>query len=177
MQSSIQRSSALLGTLRARPRPCSFFSNQHNFRRNPRNVRSFSSSPHAAATHQETPSSSLLSQALDQRRRAAGNARADTAGPFVLGVTQQPYDQTKVKKWSELTTKGKGEYDLIMLYGSTLKMTFSIISHSVHSTNVECNCDTLGGWSYSCFDLCTCLGALRTQLTNCLIRRGMLTDY
>ena len=115
MQSSFQRSSVLLGTFRARPRVSpQFFCRQHNFRHNPRSVRSFSSSPHAGATHHETPSSSLLSQALDQRRRAAGNAQADTAGPFTLGIARDPYaQQPKVKKWNELSTKGKGELTLL----------------------------------------------------------------
>lgn len=114
MQSSFQRSGLLLGSLRARPHPRGYFSSRlpRNFRHGSRSVRSFSSSPPVQATHHQTPSSSLLSQALDQQRRAAGNAQADTAGPFTLGMVQQPYaQQPKVKKWSELSTKGKGSLD------------------------------------------------------------------
>ncbi|KAI0786076.1 TIM21-domain-containing protein [Abortiporus biennis] len=58
------------------------------------------------ATRQPTSRASLLSQALDQKQRAA--RREDSVGPFQLGFippTQQ--DVGEVKKWSELSTGGK----------------------------------------------------------------------
>ncbi|OCB91642.1 hypothetical protein A7U60_g1103 [Sanghuangporus baumii] len=67
--------------------------------------RGFASSSPVSATHRDAPPSSLLSQALDQRRQAVRDSQADTAGPFMLG----PIERTgpKQKKWSELSTKGK----------------------------------------------------------------------
>ncbi|THH32326.1 hypothetical protein EUX98_g1868 [Antrodiella citrinella] len=52
-----------------------------------------------------TTSSSLLSNALDQKQRAASR---DSVGPFQLGlIPPTPRDDVKVKKWSELNTSGK----------------------------------------------------------------------
>jgi import inner membrane translocase subunit TIM21 len=66
------------------------------------------------ATHRDTPtyvqpgvsSSSLLSQALDQKQR--GVRREDSVGPFQLGLSQSSLDEGTTKKWSELSPKGKG---------------------------------------------------------------------
>ena len=60
------------------------------------------------ATHRDPmPTSSLLSQALDQKRRAAG--REDSVGPFQLGlIPPTPQDAGDRKKWSELNAGGKG---------------------------------------------------------------------
>ncbi|TFY77433.1 hypothetical protein EWM64_g6578 [Hericium alpestre] len=50
--------------------------------------------------------SKLLSQALDQKQRAA--RREDSVGPFQLGLSPQSFNgDVKVKKWSELSTGGK----------------------------------------------------------------------
>ncbi|KAI5124415.1 hypothetical protein M0805_008299 [Coniferiporia weirii] len=71
-------------------------------------ARSFSAGPRVGATHNGMPKSSLLSQALDQRQQAARGAQADTAGPFTLGMTRQSLGEgKKLKKWNELSTKGK----------------------------------------------------------------------
>ncbi|KAF7789219.1 hypothetical protein EIP86_000160 [Pleurotus ostreatoroseus] len=52
------------------------------------------------------PTSSLLSQALDQKRRAAG--REDSVGPFQLGfIPPTPQDTGDRKKWSDLNAGGK----------------------------------------------------------------------
>jgi hypothetical protein len=67
------------------------------------------------ATHRDTPiyqqpsvgSSSLLSQALDQKER--GFRREDSVGPFQLGLSQPSFDKGTTKKWSELSPKGKGQ--------------------------------------------------------------------
>ncbi|KAI9445066.1 TIM21-domain-containing protein [Lactarius indigo] len=64
------------------------------------------------ATHRDPPShtpprvdsSSLLSQALDQKQRKF--RRGDSVGPFQLGLSQQHGDGSS-KKWSELSPKGK----------------------------------------------------------------------
>jgi len=65
------------------------------------------------ATHRDSPtyvqpgvsSSSLLSQALDQKQR--GSRREDSVGPFQLGLSQPSSGQGTQKKWSELSPKGK----------------------------------------------------------------------
>lgn len=49
--------------------------------------------------------SDLLSQTLDVKR---GIRREDTVGPFVLGVPPSQRGAENVKKWSELSTGGKG---------------------------------------------------------------------
>ena len=67
------------------------------------------------ATHRDTPtyaqpgvsSSSLLSQALDQRQRGA--RREDSVGPFQLGLSQSSVGEGTTRKWSELSPKGKGQ--------------------------------------------------------------------
>lgn len=67
------------------------------------------------ATHRDTPTyaqpssstSSLLSQALDQKQR--GVRREDTVGPFQLGLSQPSFNKGTTKKWSELSPKGKGQ--------------------------------------------------------------------
>ena len=68
--------------------------------------RTFTSTPGVRATHKDQPVSSLLSQALDQRQQAVRDTQADNVGPFMLGTIQRT--GPKQKKWSELTTKGKG---------------------------------------------------------------------
>lgn len=58
-----------------------------------------------------TTTSSLLSNALDQKQRSA--RRDDTVGPFQLGlIPPTPRDDVKVKKWSELSTSGKGMWQV-----------------------------------------------------------------
>jgi len=56
------------------------------------------------ATHRSN-ASDLLSQTLDVKR---GSRREDTVGPFVLGVPPSKQSAENVKKWSELSTGGKG---------------------------------------------------------------------
>ncbi|KAI0307941.1 TIM21-domain-containing protein [Multifurca ochricompacta] len=50
-------------------------------------------------------SSSLLSQALDQKQR--GSKREDSVGPFQLGLSQTSFENGTEKKWTELSPKGK----------------------------------------------------------------------
>jgi hypothetical protein len=67
------------------------------------------------ATRRDTPTytqprvgtSSLLSQALDQKQR--GTRREDSVGPFQLGISQPSLNEGTAKKWSELSPKGKGQ--------------------------------------------------------------------
>lgn len=70
------------------------------------------------ATHQDPGPipSSLLSQALDQKQRAGSSQKEDSVGPFQLGIGQQRYEQPNVKKWSELSTGGKGTRFVVHLY-------------------------------------------------------------
>lgn len=59
------------------------------------------------ATHRDALDPSLLSQSLDTKQ---GPAR-ESVGPFKLGLSQtQLAQQPKVKKWSELSTTGKGVF-------------------------------------------------------------------
>ena len=67
------------------------------------------------ATHRDPPiyqqpgsvgSSSLLSQALDQKERDF--RRDDSVGPFQLGLSRPSFDNGTAKKWSELSPKDKG---------------------------------------------------------------------
>ena len=68
------------------------------------------------ATHRDPPtyvqagvgSSSLLSQALDQKKR--GFRGEDSVGPFQLGLSQPSFGEGTTKKWSELSPKGKGQF-------------------------------------------------------------------
>ena len=65
---------------------------------------------YASSTPSRKPISgaTLLSQALDQKRRSARGE--DSVGPFRLGlIPPTPQDVGEVKKWSELSTSGKGE--------------------------------------------------------------------
>jgi hypothetical protein len=81
------------------------------------------------ATHRHTPTyaqpglntSSLLSQALDQKQRGA--RREDTVGPFQLGLSRPSFNEGTAKKWSELSPKGKGRS--ISLPNDELFMDFS----------------------------------------------------
>ena len=56
------------------------------------------------ATHRGN-ASDLLSQTLDVKR---GSRREDTVGPFILGVPPSKQSAENVKRWSELSTGGKG---------------------------------------------------------------------
>lgn len=60
------------------------------------------------ATHQDpVTASSLLSKTLDQKRRNA--QREEYVGPFQLGlISPTPRGSENIKKWSELSTAGKG---------------------------------------------------------------------
>ncbi|THH09883.1 hypothetical protein EW145_g1725 [Phellinidium pouzarii] len=88
----LQRSSALLALLR----PC-----LHPHPRFRQRIRLKLPLPGAH------PSARAFS-ALDQRQSMARGAQADTAGPFTLGMARPPLGaQQNVKKWSELSTKGK----------------------------------------------------------------------
>ena len=60
----------------------------------------------AYATHRNN-ASDLLSQTLDVKR---GTRREDTVGPFVLGVPPSKQGAGNAKKWSELSTGGKGAF-------------------------------------------------------------------
>ena len=56
------------------------------------------------ATHRKD-ASDLLSQTLDVKR---GSRREDTVGPFILGVVSSQQSAENVKRWSELSSGGKG---------------------------------------------------------------------
>jgi len=58
------------------------------------------------ATHRDPLPSSLLTAALDQKQRGA--QRDESVGPFQLGVQPSIWHGEKVKKWSDLSTGGKG---------------------------------------------------------------------
>ena len=58
------------------------------------------------ATHRDSLPSSLLTSALDQKQRGA--QRDESVGPFQLDIQPSIRRGEKVKKWSELSTGGKG---------------------------------------------------------------------
>jgi hypothetical protein len=59
------------------------------------------------ATHRDQLPSSLLTNVLDQK--AGSTQREDSVGPFQLGLGQPSFGKDeKVRKWSELSTGGKG---------------------------------------------------------------------
>lgn len=92
--------------------------------------RTFSSTTPVHATHRDQPVSSLLSKALDQRQQAARDAHADNVGPFMMGTIQRT--GPKQKKWSELTTKGKGVCSsaIRILVNTSLCIILTVISIS-----------------------------------------------
>jgi import inner membrane translocase subunit TIM21 len=55
--------------------------------------------------------SQLLSESLDGQQKRTSGPKHDTVGPFQLGLSQQALRKEKpLKKWSELSTGGKGVY-------------------------------------------------------------------
>ncbi len=84
------------------------------------------------ATHREAPSnthprvdsSSLLSQALDQKQRRF--RKEDSVGPFQLGLSQSSYGDGSSKKWSELSPKGKGQSFKHIIVVTTFRMILAI---------------------------------------------------
>ncbi|KAI0050714.1 hypothetical protein FA95DRAFT_1555434 [Auriscalpium vulgare] len=76
----------------------------HSPRRIPRRLRTYATHRDAGG-FQPSPTSSLLSQALDQKQR--GSQKSDSVGPFQLGLSQPSFGEGDVKKWSELSTGGK----------------------------------------------------------------------
>lgn len=70
------------------------------------------------ATHPEGVNlnnpTSHLSQSLDTKHHRS-SVRPDTVGPFQLGISQQALRSgEKVKKWSELSTGGKGTSNIML---------------------------------------------------------------
>lgn len=65
------------------------------------------------ATHRDPLPSSLLTSALDQKQRNSTQGRNDSVGPFALGVQPSFRQGEKVKKWSELSTGGKGMHHVL----------------------------------------------------------------
>ena len=84
-------------------------------------------------THPRVNSSSLLSQALNQKQRTL--RREDSVGPFQLGLSQPSYDDGSSKKWSELSPKGKGQSfgHLIIM---TIFRTITAIRATARTTNL-----------------------------------------
>ncbi|KAH9044768.1 hypothetical protein EDB85DRAFT_2070861 [Lactarius pseudohatsudake] len=94
-------------------------------------------------THPRVDSSSLLSQALDQKQRKF--RREDSVGPFQLGLSQ-PYVDGSSKKWSELSPKGKGQSRsfkriiAVILFGAGLT---AILAYALTSELVSRNSPTV----------------------------------
>ena len=84
-------------------------------------------------THPSLNSSSLLSQALNQKQRKFG--REDSVGPFQLGLSQPSYDDGSSKKWSELSPKGKGQSFNRIIVATTFRMILAIRA-TARTTNV-----------------------------------------
>lgn len=95
------------------------------------------------ATHRDAPtypqpgvgSSSLLSQALDQKQK--GFRREDSVGPFQLGLSQPSYDHGTAKKWSELSPKGKGQsFSAIIVVTNISSNRISAMRATARTTNL-----------------------------------------
>lgn len=84
-------------------------------------------------THPGVNSSSLLSQALNQKQRRL--RREDSVGPFQLGLSQPSYDDGSSKKWSELSPKGKGQSSKHIFMVTTFRM-FLAIRATARTTNM-----------------------------------------
>lgn len=64
------------------------------------------------ATHRDQGHSSLLSQSLDTKEQLG--SKSDSVGPFQLGLSASARSGEKVKKWSELSTGGKGAWSSLL---------------------------------------------------------------
>jgi import inner membrane translocase subunit TIM21 len=93
------------------------------------------------ATHRDTPtyaqpgvsSSSLLSQALDQRQRTR---REESVGPFQLGLSQPSFGEGTTRKWSELSPKGKGQSLNFVSVSRELSNVISAMRATARTTNL-----------------------------------------
>ena len=74
--------------------------------------------------HPRVNSSSLLSQALNQKQRTL--RREDSVGPFQLGLSQPSYDEVSSKKWSELSPKGKGQSSKHLIMVTLFRMILAM---------------------------------------------------
>lgn len=153
----------------------------------PGGSRQFSSSPNVYyATHHDTPSSSLLSQTLDQRQRATGSSQPDNVGPFTLGMTQPAMGvEQPMKKWSELDTKGKSEFHLLGLdlcWVLWLKLCNFYLglplcySDAFYRSDYKPHGHRYRGRTHRYACLCPCIRALRQEFTNRPIRGSLLKD-
>jgi len=73
-------------------------------------LRNLSTAPRGRyETHRDIGASSTLSHSLDTQRSGPSIPARDTVGPFQLGIPADALKQgEKVKKWSELSARGKG---------------------------------------------------------------------
>lgn len=79
--------------------------------------------------------SQLLSESMDSKQRSRSEPRHDNLGPFQLGLSQSALRKGEpVKKWSELSTGGKGAQLTCTILNPLL------IAFSVYSMYHSCAC-------------------------------------
>lgn len=92
--------------------------------------------PRRFATHRDPLPSSLLTSTLDQKQRGNIQGQNDSVGPFALGVQPSLRHGEKVKKWSELSTGGKGMCNAYLpIYVLTLK-NITVTRAAARSSNL-----------------------------------------
>jgi hypothetical protein len=154
----IPRLHAILFTVHSRPlvyflraKPCLAFQSYRRF-----------------ATHRDALPSSLLNAALDQQQQR-GAQRDGSVGPFQLGIQPSFRQGEKVKKWSELTTTGKGMTEFILRH--SVCDTFD--SHQISVAINKFRCYIAWRWIFRNVDLCPDIRALLEQFTYRVIRQGL----
>jgi hypothetical protein len=113
------------------------------------------------ATHHGL-NSSTLSQSLDTKSRPY--RPRESVGPFQLGISQSTFENgEKVKKWSELSTVGKGTWAKICCIPWRLIIALSSTEHCSDNKSGR----HLGrGWTLCRSNLLSYLRALLQELTN-----------
>lgn len=114
------------------------------------------------ATHKDPLPSSLLTSALDQKQRNS-QGRDESVGPFQLGMQPGLRHGEKVKKWSELSTGGKGNANKLFCCDIRL-LTCNDLSDQGSCEVDEPDCHSDWGWllcyAYICIDLRAVLAEL-----------------
>ena len=87
------------------------------------------------ATHRDPLPSSLLTSALDQKQRGT-QGQNDSVGPFALGVQPSWRHGEKIKKWSELSTGGKGIYNVCLAICISILKTITVTRAAARSSNL-----------------------------------------
>lgn len=127
---------------------------------------------YATAQNDRVTTSSLLTSALDQKQRTS--QRDDYVGPFQLGLTPPtPQSGENVKKWSQLSTAGKGASNHL----SSCCLTRSCyVSGTYYSSHNQSGCHPSRRGSFYCSHLCLDLGAVFEKFGHCAVRTSLRED-